>query len=104
MKLSIHDAFSIFDTDGSGHISKHEFKQILDRVIGSEFDEDKLELIHFIDKDENGVIDIEEFSEIFGVANNPDNQKKFSSNNRRNIMLCFSKCFAGGIDVEALLL
>lgn len=25
MKLSIYDAFSIFDTDGSGHIGVHEF-------------------------------------------------------------------------------
>lgn len=58
MNLSVMDAFSIFDTDGSGQISVHEFQQILDRVVGSDNNDTKMELIEFIDKDSSGTIDI----------------------------------------------
>lgn len=101
MKLSVYDAFSIFDSDGSGQISVHEFEQILDRVVGSgKSHETKIELIEFIDQDKSGTIDIQEFAEVFGVASDPQNIKQFQANSRKNIMICFSKCFAGGINIE----
>lgn len=73
---------------------------ILDRVFGSENQETKEELIEFIDKDNSGTIDVNEFLDVFGVAVDPQNLKKFNENARKNIMLCFGKCFAGGINVE----
>lgn len=100
--LSVQQAFSIFDTDNSGHISIQEFMQILDKICGKGQREAKRELIQFIDKDKSQSIELEEFSEIFGVVDYQ--QKSAELNTRTNLMLCFQKSYQADIDIEQLLL
>jgi hypothetical protein len=57
-----------------------------------------------MDKDGNGTIEIEEFASVFGLATEKLKIDMYQVNSRSNLMLCFSKAFAGGIDVEKLFL
>lgn len=103
MKLTIESAFGIFDTDGSGEISVNEFLHILHRACGPDMEKEKREVVAAMDKDGSRTIDINEFAKTFGMAIDP-NTRHHINNTRSNIMLCFSKSYAGGIDVEQLFL
>jgi Ca2+-binding EF-hand superfamily protein len=48
MRLTVTQAFELFDTDGSGEISASEFMGILRRVCGAGHEAEKQELIEFI--------------------------------------------------------
>lgn len=85
-------------------ISCEDFEFILQRICkGDDNLKYSQELIGFIDKDKNGMIDFSEFAEIFGIAT--DHQStKIQFNGRKNLMLCVQKAYEGGIDVESMLI
>ncbi|EAR94381.2 EF hand protein (macronuclear) [Tetrahymena thermophila SB210] len=103
-RKSIEDAFKAFDSDGLGTISCQEFEYILQRVCkGDDNLKYSNELIQFIDRDKNGMIDFQEFSLILGIASENHTQG-IQFNNRKNLMLCFQKAYEAGIDVEEMLI
>lgn len=57
-----------------------------------------------MDKDKNHCIEIEEFAEVFGAATDLSLRQQLTLGARNNLMMCFQRAFAGGIDVEQLLL
>eukprot|EP00250_Pteridium_aquilinum_P023222 c2643_g1_i1 orf=102-593(+) len=60
-RQEIHEAFELFDTDGSGTIDATEL-QVAMRALGFEADNEEIEMmIADIDKDGSGSIDFEEF-------------------------------------------
>lgn len=64
--------FHLIDSDNNGYISPDEFKKacnLIFKFLGTNFSEEEiLEFINFIDKNKDGKIDLNEFSEAFSVA------------------------------------
>ncbi len=59
----------------------------------------------FIDKDQSGEIDYQEFSEIFGVATTDQAMRIMTTQNeRRNLMMVIEKAFLQGYNVEEMFL
>mmetsp|Transcript_4797 Transcript_4797/g.8947 ORF Transcript_4797/g.8947 Transcript_4797/m.8947 type:complete len:483 (-) Transcript_4797:657-2105(-) len=58
---NLESAFSMFDTDGSGCITKEE----LSRLLGANYDDDEWNrILEEVDSDRNGGLDIKEFKEL----------------------------------------
>ena len=57
----LKDAFAVFDTDGSGLISRSELKGLLNNLGQVVSDEELDAMMGEVDKDGNGEIDFEEF-------------------------------------------
>lgn len=57
----LKDAFAVFDTDGSGLISRSELKGLLNNLGQLVSDEELDAMMGEVDKDGNGEIDFEEF-------------------------------------------
>ena len=102
MKLTIESAFGIFDYDGSGEIKLSEFLDLLHRACPG-MENEKKEILEVMDKDGSKTININEFAQTFGMSVDPSTLKQMNKT-RTNIMLCFSKSYAGGIDVEQIFL
>ena len=105
-KMSPENAFKIFDTNDSGHISVYEFNKIVDQISGfSASEEEKEELIGLFDKDKNGTVEFKEFLSIYSqLVNNVNRDDEVTSGTnvpaRNNLILLFEKCFEAGIDIE----
>lgn len=57
----LKDAFAVFDTDGSGLISRSELKRLMNNLGQTLSDEELDAMMSEVDKDGNGEIDFEEF-------------------------------------------
>ena len=57
----LRDAFAVFDSDGSGLISRSELKGLLNNLGQVLSDEELDAMMNVVDKDGNGEIDFEEF-------------------------------------------
>ena len=63
-KEEIREAFTLFDTDGSGTIDARELKAAM-RALGFQVKKSEIrKRIAEIDKDESGTIDLDEFNEM----------------------------------------
>eukprot|EP00794_Sanderia_malayensis_P020133 gene20133-22106_t len=60
----LQEAFSLFDIDGNGVVSMQEIAAVM-KSIGMEYsDEDINEMIHIVDKDEDGEIGFDDFHDL----------------------------------------
>jgi calmodulin len=60
----LKDAFKVFDTDGSGSISKSELKQLM-KNLGQRLTDEELDaMMGEVDTDGNGEIDFQEFKQM----------------------------------------
>mmetsp|Transcript_4610 Transcript_4610/g.6799 ORF Transcript_4610/g.6799 Transcript_4610/m.6799 type:complete len:161 (+) Transcript_4610:86-568(+) len=57
----LRQAFSLFDKDGDGEITRVELKDVLQSLGQNPTEADIDDMIHEVDQDDNGIIDFEEF-------------------------------------------
>uniref|UniRef100_A0A6B2LQ24 EF-hand domain-containing protein n=1 Tax=Arcella intermedia TaxID=1963864 RepID=A0A6B2LQ24_9EUKA len=67
----LKDAFSIFDKNGDGSISREELKVVLEAIGQKPSDAELDRLIYEVDLNNNGEIDFEEFLQMMGNQSKP---------------------------------
>lgn len=101
--IDISQTLSIFDANGSGAISIEEFYDVLNEIIEDKDIslDDKKAFFEFIDKNNNGIIELEEFNSLFKLFGSYSvNELMPNEQPRADIFTIIEKSYENGIDLE----
>lgn len=101
--LEVAETLSIFDANGSGAISLEEFYDVLNELVDDKDItlDDKTAFFEFVDRNNNGVIEIAEFNHLFKLFGNYSLDELMPNEHPRgDIFTIVEKCYQNGIDLE----
>ena len=103
--IDISQTLAIFDANSSGVISIEEFYDVLNEIMedkdGDISLDDKKAFFEFIDKNNNGLIELDEFNQLFKLFGNYSvNELMPNEQPRADIFTIIEKSYENGIDLE----
>ena len=98
---SVKEALSIFDANHSGVISVEEFYNLVNEICQEATMEDKKAFFSFVDKNQNGFIELDEFNQLFKLFGNYSVQELIPSENPRfDIFSMIERAYENDINIE----